>query len=336
MLFRALSEAKADSKLAEFAEYASTFKFPKCRGDSFLAHLFTKSKIASMLRKDGGWGGTASEFLTIVPVLWRYLTNVVMKRGILLPLVMSMIAVLDVVIMLQGVKCCCVDPANLKRAIKKHIDLYIAAYGKSSIRPKYHYVLHLPWILARFGVLLTTFTLERKHRVVKKYTKFRENLTNWNVCALEEITTHQVWELSLNFLCTLTTSNPTKAILHSLRGVFPGATTNGFKLHDHLATNGGDAMIGDIVSVVHDGRMLVGELLVTVEVAYPSVTVLKSFVSVWDPAPAPSDSSHCRTYRVQNRPAMFDTDKIDTVFVGRFSDSKCSCVLLMPYELQSP
>ena len=115
--------------------------------------------------------------------------------------------------------------------------------------------------------------------------------------------------------------------------MFPGAS--GFELHDHLATNGGDAMIGDIVSVVHDGRMLVGELLVTVEVAYPSVTMLKSFVSVWDSAPAPSDSSHCRTYRVQNRPAMFDTDKIDTVFVGRFSDSKCSCVLLMPYETQS-
>ena len=119
MLFRALSEVKADSKLAEFAEYASTFKFPKCRGGSFLTHLFTKSKIASMLKKEGGWGGTASEFLTIAPVLLRYLTNVVMKRGVLFPMVMSMIAVLDVVIMLQGVKCCCVDPADLKRAIKK-------------------------------------------------------------------------------------------------------------------------------------------------------------------------------------------------------------------------
>ena len=100
-------------------------------------------------------------------------------------------------------KCNKTSPDKLAEAIKKHFDLFVEAYGKEKIRPKNHYLLHLPDMLAEFGTLIMTFVHERKHRAVKRYTQYRCNLRSWSASVIEEISCHNAWELQLPFFSAI-------------------------------------------------------------------------------------------------------------------------------------
>ena len=52
---------------------------------------------------------------------------------------------------------------------KKHADLYKAAWGREYMRPKHHYMLHLPGMYENLGGLISCLVHERKHRTLKKY-----------------------------------------------------------------------------------------------------------------------------------------------------------------------
>ena len=119
---------------------------------------------------------TASELLTMSPMVKRYCEKVLLPREDPSPIIVSLVAVLVVVEMLQGIKCFATDPDDLARAIKRHLDLFVAAYGMDYIRPKHHYVLHLPSSLRKFGFILSTFTHERRHRMIRRYTQQRKVL----------------------------------------------------------------------------------------------------------------------------------------------------------------
>ena len=57
--------------------------------------------------------------------------------------------------------------------------MFVAAYGPTACKPKHHYALHLPGMLQRHGTLISTFTHERKHRVVKRYLRPRKTLRSF-------------------------------------------------------------------------------------------------------------------------------------------------------------
>ena len=119
-----------------------------------------------------------------------------------------MLACLPVVLLLMAVRTGEVSAPELFEAVSLHLRLYQACYGDSCMRPKHHYALHLPDMLRRFGFLLATFTHERKHRLVMRYTRDRSNLKSWDLGAIEDITCHQVWELKQEFSLAMTTSQP--------------------------------------------------------------------------------------------------------------------------------
>ena len=64
------------------------------------------------------------------------------------------------------------------------------------MRPKHHYTLHLPIQLYRHGYLVATMTMERKHRVVKRYLRPRRTLVSFEAGFVEEITCFELWQLS--------------------------------------------------------------------------------------------------------------------------------------------
>ena len=91
----------------------------------------------------------------------------------------SMVAVLAVVEVLQAVKRRKVRPERLKDRILNHMRLFLRADGEEAARPKHHFALHLPDIFRRVGTLLGALTNERRHRVVKRYTRDRRSLKIW-------------------------------------------------------------------------------------------------------------------------------------------------------------
>ena len=64
------------------------------------------------------------------------------------------------------------------------------------MRPKHHYVLHLPGQLETHGILIATMTMERKHKVVKRYLRPRKTLKSFELGVVEEVTCFELWALS--------------------------------------------------------------------------------------------------------------------------------------------
>ena len=296
--------------------------------------MFTDEAIAKHL-ETGNFKCTASEMLTLAPLLKRYFKKVVLPREGPLPVILSIIAVLDVVEMLQGIKCHATDPDDLARAIKKHLDLFIDAYGKEKMRPKHHYVLHLPSMLRRFGFLLSTFVHERRHRVIRRYTQNRKILKNWSVSVMEEVTCHSIWEMSHRFYNAYDTTNPARSTLSELHAMFPSVPDDDFTLHKTIYVHGGTAEVGDVVSFMYNGSLHVGELLITVGIAAESSEFggdIFSFVSLWERLPQAYDDDAGQTFLVKDDPQLIPVSDLDTVFVHRPASDGKSSFLLIPRE----
>ena len=129
-------------------------------------------------------------FLTRALVALLYFARVATAHNDCMAHVTSMVAVLQVIYLLQAIRFApgLVTPDMLRAAISGHLELFIAAYGKSKIRPTHHYALHLPDMLLRFLTLVGCLVHERKHRVVKRYTRIMQNLQKWDLGSLEEVT----------------------------------------------------------------------------------------------------------------------------------------------------
>ena len=83
---------------------------------------------------------------------------------------------------------------NNRASIRHFRQMSWAAYGDDPIRPKYHYILHLPDMLQRHGSVFSCLVNERRHRLVKQYTRTRSAPSRWELGALEEIVTCQMYE----------------------------------------------------------------------------------------------------------------------------------------------
>ena len=310
-------------------EYVVPWGFPMKRS---VAHLFTENKAAANYRKKG-FTSTASEMLTLVPVLLRYFEHVVLPRGRLLGHARSMIAVLTVIVLLQAIRSCTVAPEDLAAAIVTHLMAYREAYGASEMRPKHHYALHLPDMLRRFGLLLTTLTQERKHRLVKKYTRFRCNLKSFELSTLEDITAHQHWELSMPFFNSFSTATPRGRMMIGLRELFPGVPDKLMTVHRDLKINNGSASCEDVVSYELDGAIEFGQILISVGIASGDAAGLHVCVTKWTSLRITDDKS-LRNFRVEQGYVKILATQLSTVHIFCMADNGETCSVYIPYELR--
>ena len=145
---KVLQKDNVGTSYDELGKYLSAFTFPKSCTN--VAHLFTAEKNANNY-KTGNFSCTGSEFLTLVPVIHRYFATVVTARGIHMDKVNSMLAVLEVVMLLLALKTETVTADQLTKAIVKHLALFQIAWGETRVRPKHHYAIHLGPMQAYFG-----------------------------------------------------------------------------------------------------------------------------------------------------------------------------------------
>lgn len=316
----------------EMGEYVATFALPKKAPNP--EHLFSKSANANNAKK-GSFSCTGSELLTLAPILHRYFTRVVAPRGEHMENVKSIIAVLTVVTMLISVRSGTIGPDELFAAITEHLQLYVACYGADAVRPKHHYALHLPSMLARHGFLLSTFIHERKHRLVTRYGRDRRNLKSFDGSALEDITAHQLWELARPFLRVVDTAVPRGRLLIALREVFPDTPDGSLQLLNNISGNGGRICTGDVVSCLHDGRVQLGELLVAVGVHGPGDSHdLFAVVSFWQAAAMDDDCTWQKWLTSKEHVAVLPLAKVDTVFTHRMASDGQSCIVFLPFEVR--
>jgi hypothetical protein len=284
VFMRKLRTFKSESTFGELATYIGRWRFPK-RFGNIVANLFSEEKNRNNLAK-GVFTSTASEFLTLAPVILIYMRRVCSVRhaddAAAMKFVRSMIAVLVVVNWLGTVKYGQNDAVALEAIISEHLHAFVDAYGSNETRPKHHYSTHLPDMMRVFGTLLGTLCNERKHRVIKRHTRARLNLKHWDLGSLEEVTCNQIRELKRNFIKTgqLLQSKVTNGDdLKILQDMHPGLTAGDFSLSPHLRGVHGEARIGDVV-MYHNiaGELRVGMLCLS----YAVQGVEWSAVEAWE------------------------------------------------------
>eukprot|EP00959_Pyramimonas_sp_CCMP1952_P468222 9492860-Pyramimonas_sp.AAC.1 len=139
--------------------------------------------------------GSASEYLSLCPVLAQYVRGVVMKKGVLGKESASFLALAHVMELLQMANSGDVQADELARAIHAHLVLHQAAYGFKLWKAKEHYNLHIPSQLQLHGMIISTFLHERKHRVLKRVMTPRHSLTAFDRSVLEEATVQHLYDL---------------------------------------------------------------------------------------------------------------------------------------------
>ena len=318
------------TSFAECGEYIKRFQQPKSAPS--LDHLFAKEKNNNNYEKKS-FSCTGSEFLTLTPLLHRYFEKVVKPRGEHVETVESMLAVLNVVMLLLSLKTGMVTAEALTAAIQTHLILFLAAWGEWYVRPKHHYAIHLGPMLAHFKFLLATFTHERKHRLVTRYCRDRKNLKAWDMSAIEEITCHQVWQLGLPFMDAFNASNARGNILIPLREMYPGIST--FHLCSNIACNGGRCSPADVVTFYLDG-LNVGQLILSIAFQRTDGTwVTETIIARWKLAERLRDGAQWANFYISGDDIVkVPTQNLDTVLVWGLADDGASCSIYLPQEIR--
>lgn len=324
--------ARSTTSFAEAGRYIAMHTFPKSAPG--IAHCFTDEHNSTNSKK-GSFTSTGSEFLTIAPVLHRYFDRVVRARGQLMPYVLSFIAVLEVVILLNAVRSGCVSAPELAAAVQNHLLLYVAAYGDNMTRPKHHYSQHLGPQLLLCGFLLATFVHERKHRLVTRYGRDRKNLMSFEAGSIEEICCHQIFEMQQKFFLRCNASTARGRMLIPLQELLPRVTE--FTILSCVSCNGGRCSAGDVISCMVDGRMHVGELLLTFGYVLADGPVIESVIAIWKPADtAQLGQSWCDFVVSGDHVVKVATDMgIDTVLTYRLTTDRKSATIFFPPEIRS-
>ena len=133
LFMKVMTKNKTLSTYAELQTYVEGWALPKTLPS--VARLFAEAPARNNLRKES-FTSSASEFLTLIPILVRYISVVCAGRGRCMPYVMSMTAALEVIELLQSIKAGpgVVAPEVLRNAIMKHLTLFRDAYGISHLR----------------------------------------------------------------------------------------------------------------------------------------------------------------------------------------------------------
>ena len=148
--------------------FVQRFKWPSKQAPS--KKLFDEEAIRKHTRSKS-FSCTASELLSLMPVLAYYFVAVALPQGVCVPQVQSLISLLDEVELVATVRTGIVSPSQLRSATSRHFTLFKEAYGEGSVVPKHHFALHLWHMLQIFGCLLSCFTMERLHQIWTKYAK---------------------------------------------------------------------------------------------------------------------------------------------------------------------
>ncbi len=164
-------------------DYLQSWNWP--RGYVDAKSCFAKHKLT----------GSASQCISLAPVLERYLIEEVEPSGLLPVETASCRALCQVLQMLMVVNSGIYTAVDLGVAISNHLGRHRAAYDEDLFAPKDHWILHLPRLYQMHGILISCFLMERKHRVCKRFMNDRRNTKSFDYGVMSEITVQHLYEL---------------------------------------------------------------------------------------------------------------------------------------------
>ncbi len=180
-----------------------------------------------------------------------------------------------------------VSPSRLRRAV----HVFYAALRECDfgphLHPKFHWLVHLPQELEKFGWLPACWTLERKHKDPKSYAMPKKNLRSYTRTLLEECVCqaladnlpNNAFDVSVGLIDARPASNKVCDVFRSI-GLDAAELPNGQIAASHTARFGvrGWLRRGDVVLANVSGTRVAGE----VYVAACASRINVALVALWD------------------------------------------------------
>ena len=135
---------------------------------------------------------TASEALGVFSFLAFWAQVVLLPSNACVPEAMAFVALANVIELLTAVAANKTSPEYLLERIHVFLERCAAAEWQGHMVSKFHWLLHLPDHLSRFGCLPACWVQERKHRVVKRYGQDVRNTNVYEKSIISEITCHDL------------------------------------------------------------------------------------------------------------------------------------------------
>ena len=197
---------------------------------------------------------SASEFLSLLPVLVHWAQTILAQVDELRPVVRSFLLLGHVLDLLQmAARPWAVEPETLSEAMSAWHQAFIDAFGEDDLPPKAHYIWHLARWLRKSGFLLNTLVLERKHKTIKMHGEQMDSASDaFDRHVLEEVTAHGLHQLATSDTLTLPLglmqpTKPSKTQLAFFRETWPEATS--FKVANVCRfARRGVCCVGDVVT----------------------------------------------------------------------------------------
>ena len=168
-------------------------------GDRYLQYWTWPQQHASgkTVFETGSLQATASQTLSVAPVIGHLAREVLLKTGRCTGAVQSMISCCVVLEMLSGAMrgAQCVTADALDVAIRTHFQEHLDAFGDDWWAFKFHMALHIPGMFRQFGFLLACWVLERKHRMVKRFITDMKRLQGYEMHCMLEVTAQHLSDL---------------------------------------------------------------------------------------------------------------------------------------------
>ncbi len=182
----------------QFQNYVSLWTLPKRLGssvghlsDTFSPSRWTSSKKAKYLKC------TASDAITLFPIIACYVFAVFHQSGTAVKACECYLALADFMDLLVTVAHGCVSHEVLREAVREFLESVVAAGWRNHVHPKFHWLVHFARELFLFGMLLSCWVHERKHKMLKRYSNIILNTVKFEYSVLSEVTCHHIAELRL-------------------------------------------------------------------------------------------------------------------------------------------
>ena len=154
------------------------------RGLANLNGVFTDGREKAMFKSKGGMKGSASEMLTVYPMMRRFVESFVVGSagGSLDSGCAVFIAICDLIdTIMAAKKGFYINVEEGGKAIRDatilYMDITVKTWGRAGTWPKFHWVWHIWQQFLRDGAIYDTFALERKHQLTKHFaSKVRNSL----------------------------------------------------------------------------------------------------------------------------------------------------------------
>ena len=178
-----------------FERYCAFWRLPSAWKCNHVASLFSKKKETNH-KNNEKFSCQASECLAIYPIVRHWVHMVVAPAGHAPKACQALLAMAAVIDQVHGGnQWHVITKDTLLPAMEESIQSFRDAFPELPLIKKWHWQLHLPDSLARFGLLPSCFTAERKHKTIGKLATNLLDTTSFEKRLLEQVVATEVTKL---------------------------------------------------------------------------------------------------------------------------------------------